>query len=598
MKRFLYFLLLTMAYDATSLARADEYGREEAEPAPREIKSEAEGGRLRYPQAMVLSRDGKTLYVANRRTGSLSIVDAAARKLVGEFPLGRMLTDLAALPDGRLLAVDEQAHQLLTIETAAGNVRVIQRTDVARHPVGVAVSHDGRHGYVTSLWSRRLTILKLADKADQPHRTLHVVDLPFAPRCVLPMADREKLIVADSFGGRLGVVDPRAGELLLVRDFPGHNIRGLGVSTNRNMLLVSHQMLNELAHTVRNDVHWGLLMSNDLRWLQLDNVLSDKANLYERGHMHPLGEAGSATSDPAGLAVAPSGMVVVTLAGVGEIAIGIENDFSLQRIRVGRRPTAVVISPDSRWAYVANTFDDTISIVDLKERENVGTISLGPLRELTEVERGELLFYDARLSHDSWMSCNSCHTDGHTNGLLSDNLSDKSFGAPKRVLSLLGRAGTEPFAWNGSSADYGEQIRKSISLTMQGDETPADRNVEALAAFLATLEPPPSIDDARGTRDEKAVRRGQAVFKAQNCNRCHQAPNYTSPELYDVGLTDKEGNKEFNPPTLRGVGQRGPYFHDASAASLRDVFEIHGHQLQSDLSDRQLSDLLAFLRSL
>jgi DNA-binding beta-propeller fold protein YncE len=598
MNRFLFVLTMFLAAAWTSAARSDEYGREDKAPPPREVKSEEEGGRLRYPQSLVLSQDGKRLYVANRRSGSLSVINVAERKLVGETRLGEMLSDLAALPDGRLLAVDEQAHQLLTIEVEGDKPRVVRRTAVAKYPVGVAVSQDGRRCYVTSLWSRRLTILQPAGQADQPDHVLHVLDLPFAPRCVLPLEDRRKLIVADGFGGRLGVVDPALGKLLLVHDFPGHNIRGLGVSTNRRMLLVSHQMLNELAHTVRNDVHWGLLMSNDLRWLQLDNVLTAGANLYERGHMHPLGEAGSATGDPAGLAVAPDGMVVVALAGVGEVAIGVENDFSLQRIGVGRRPTAVVISGDSRFAYVANTFDDTISIVDLKEREAVGTISLGPLRELTKVERGEQLFYNARLSHDSWMSCNSCHTDGHTNGLLSDNLSDKSFGAPKRVLSLLGRAGTEPFAWNGSSASYSEQIRKSISLTMQGDETPPDRDVEALAAFLATLQPPPSIDDARGTRDDKAVARGQAVFKSQKCNRCHQQPSYTSPGLYDVGLIDKQGNRTFNPPTLRGVGQRGPYFHDAGAAALRDVFEIHGHQLQDDLTEEQLEDLLAFLRSL
>ena len=54
----------------------------------------------------------------------------------------------------------------------------------------------------------------------------------------------------------------------------------------------------------------------------------------------------------------------------------------------------------------------------------------------------------------------------------------------------------------------------------------------------------------------------------------------------------------FNPPTLLGVGQRGPYFHDNRAASLEQVFLKHKHQLETDLSSGQLKDLLAFLRSL
>ena len=53
------------------------------------------------------------------------------------------------------------------------------------------------------------------------------------------------------------------------------------------------------------------------------------------------------------------------------------------------------------------------------------------------------------------MSCHSCHPDGHTNGLLNDNLGDGNFGAPKRVLSLLGVGQTGPWAWNGGVADLG-----------------------------------------------------------------------------------------------------------------------------------------------
>ena len=121
-------------------------------------------------------------------------------------------------------------------------------------------------------------------------------------------------------------------------------------------------------------------------------------------------------------------MVVVTLGGVGEIAFGKYEDFSLQRVRVGRRPVDAAIDDKSNVAYVANMFSESISVVDLETRHVRKTISLGPTRYLTLAEKGELLFHDGRLSHDSWMSCNSCHTNGHTNGMLNDNFSDGSFG--------------------------------------------------------------------------------------------------------------------------------------------------------------------------
>jgi YVTN family beta-propeller protein len=314
--------------------------------------------------------------------------------------------------------------------------------------------------------------------------------------------------------------------------------------------------------------------------------------------MHPLGHAGSATGDPSGLAVAADGTVLVSLGGVNEVALGREQDFTLLRLPVGRRPTAIVVRQDSRRAFVANTFGDSVSVIDLAAREVTQEIALGGVPPLSMAERGELLFYDAGLSHDRWMSCHSCHTDGHANGSLSDNLSDRSFGAPKRILSLLGVGQTPPFAWNAGAPTLAHQIRKSIELTMQSDVEARAEDVAALAAFLETLQPPPSLDRARGTLDPAAVARGQAVFARRACGDCHTPPTYTSDGLRDVGLQDALGNGTFNPPSLRGVSQRGPYFHDNRAPTLDDVFRRFAHPFGEAYGEQELQDLLALLRSL
>ncbi|MEO8493714.1 MAG: cytochrome c peroxidase, partial [Planctomycetota bacterium] len=554
---------------------------------------------LRQPVGLVLSHDGQTLYAANRLTGTISSVDVVKRAVVGEVTLASQLSDLKSIAGTPyLLATDEAQHELLLLKTDGPRIDVQQRVPVSPYPVTVVVSADGQRCVVASLWSRRLTFVDLPSGDDGEARVTDSLDMPFAPRTQLLVKDDTQLIVADSFGARLAIVDMTDHTVVHVREFPGHNIRGMAVSPNGEMLIVAHQMLNELAHTVQNDVHWGLLMSNDLRWLKLDAVLTPGSDLYEGAHMHPLGEAGSATGDPAGLTLTAKGAVVVSLGGVGEIAIGKEDDFSLYRIHMGQRPTAVAADREARYLYVADTFDDNIAVIDIEEREAIASISLGEQPELSLVQQGERLFYNAHLSHDSWMSCHSCHTDGHTNGLLNDNFSDASFGAPKRVLSLLGSAHTEPFAWAGSAATLKAQIHKSLTHTMQGDEPPTEEQLSALAAFVETLAPPPSIDEARGTQDRAAIDRGRELFGNLQCTNCHKPPVYTTPDTYDVGIDDKQGNREFNPPTLLGVGQRGPYFHDNRAATLEEVFSKHKHQLDRDLSAAELKDLLAFLRSL
>jgi cytochrome c peroxidase len=568
-----------------------------ADAAPQDTTEAAPAdppGRLRRPLALALDPDQKFLYVANR-CGSLSVIDLTHRCLLGETDIGRRLSSLVHVQGKQYLATDEEAHELLWLTIDAAAAEVTARIPVSPHPVSVLLDSPRKVLYVASLWTRRITRLDLPP--DGPPQVRDHLDLEIAPRCLMLTPDGRSLIVGDSFTGKLAIVDPESLSLTSVRSFPGHNIRGLSTSVNGKMLVIAHQMLNDLAHTVRNDVHWGLLMSNDLRWLQLASVLDESQELYSGSHMHPLGEPSNATADPSGLAVAANGTVVVALGGVNEIAMGKESDFSFFRVAVGKRPTAVTTTADSQWALVANTFGDSISLVNLAARVEEAEISLGPQPPLSLVDQGEVLFYSGKLSHDGWMSCHSCHTDGHSNGGLNDNFSDGSFGAPKRVLSLLGCADTEPFAWNGQQPSLPSQLQNSVEHTMQGNKPLSESHAQALVAYLTSLPTPPPVDQLRGTLDEQAVERGAAIFEREGCSRCHAPPRYTSAQAYDVGLEDERGNRHFNPPSLRGLSQRGPYLHDNRAARLHDVLRL-GHPAGKGLPDDDLAHLVAFLRSL
>jgi DNA-binding beta-propeller fold protein YncE/mono/diheme cytochrome c family protein len=551
---------------------------------------------LRRPVALAPSADGGWLYVANRDSGSLSIIDLGLSRVAAEHKIGRRLSDIATVPGtGQLLATDESAHDVVLIEIDGEKAAVKQRLAISPYPVSICLAPDGKSATIASLWSRRLTFVVIENGN---LRTSRAIDLPFAPRSQLVLTGRNRLLVADAFGGKLALVDPQNGDLTALRDIPGHNVRGLGVSPSGEMLVIAHQMLNDLAHSVRNDIHWGLLMSNDLRWLKLDSVLNGGEHLYHGGHMHPLGESGRGAGDPGSLDVASDGTVVVALSGVNEVAFGKEGDFSMQRLSVGRRPTAVKFSTDVATAYIANTLDDSISVLDLRRREITSTISLGPSPDLNMAQRGELLFYDARLSHDGWMSCHSCHTDGHSNGQLNDNFSDRSFGSAKRVLSLLGVKDTLPLAWSGQVKTLEEQIQKSVTGTMQREDALASEDVAALAAYVKTLELPPPLDELRGTRDRLAVERGRLVFDRENCAACHKPPTFTSADVYDVGLHDAHGLKAFNPPSLRGASHRPTFLHDGRLNTLIDVFQQFRHPSDSLYSLEDIRDLAAFIGSL
>jgi YVTN family beta-propeller protein len=286
------------------------------------------------------------------------------------------------------------------------------------------------------------------------------------------------------------------------------------------------------------------------------------------------------------------------VSGVDGVVLVESTGIVYARIDVGRRPTALLASPSGQTLVALNTLSDSLSLIDPAQRRVTATISLGESPQLSAAERGERLFYSAKLSYEGWMSCHSCHTRGHTNGQLADNLSDGDYGTPKRVLTLLGTRDTDRWAWNGGVQNLHDQVRNSINITQHGQAT-ADE-VFDLTAFLHTLEPPPppqpKIADAR---DEAQLARGEQFFTALRCGRCHVPPlTYTSQEAYDVDLADERGRTKFNPPSLRGVGQGTSFLHDGRAASLEDVFDLHGHQLDDALTAEELTALVRFLRSL
>jgi cytochrome c peroxidase len=150
-----------------------------------------------------------------------------------------------------------------------------------------------------------------------------------------------------------------------------------------------------------------------------------------------------------------------------------------------------------------------------------------------------------------------------------------------------------------------DQVRKSVELTMRGPQLD-DRKIEDLTAFLRTLPQPPSLMTARyGDRlatqaPELAasIERGRAIFNEKLCSTCHTPGVYTSSATYDVDLPDERGQREFNPPSLRGVSQRNRLFHDNRSNGLTEVFAKYRHGLDGQLTVRQIEDLVAFLRSL
>lgn len=562
----------------------------------------------RVPVDLVCCND--LLFVANSRSGTVSRIDPSTAEVTGEWKVADSLSGIATCRSD-LLLLDNQMHQLIRIAVHPESLEVIQSIELPQYPVDLAASADESTVAVTSLWSRKLTLLN-ADSDGL--RIRNIIDLPIAPRRLLFLPDGQ-LVVADSFGGHLAIVNPATGEILNEHDVYGHNIRGLGLNEKDGKLLVACQTLDPATFTTYERVFWGVLMQNGLHSLPLDQLLHPSGEAgdsepeeakydgssYASQQRYPLGTPSIGSGDPGAMVVTNSDTTLLLISGVNRVAFRTASHLPFERLKTGRRPEAICLDSVQRRAFVANRFDDSVTVISLtgETPEIECTVSLGEIRELSPAEQGEQTFYDASVSLDGWFSCHSCHTDGHTNGQRADTFGDEDRGAPKKVLSLLGTGTSEPWGWNGNKIQLEEQIRTSLIISMQ-TQIPSDRlPVEPLAAYLRSLQPAPSLLQARRlSLSEEVLNSARKEFESVGCRSCHSGEALTSVETFDVGIHDEMGEKMFNPPSLRGVSQRAPYFHDGRATTLADVLKSSHHDPERPLSAGQIQQLTMLLESL
>jgi mono/diheme cytochrome c family protein len=130
--------------------------------------------------------------------------------------------------------------------------------------------------------------------------------------------------------------------------------------------------------------------------------------------------------------------------------------------------------------------------------------------------------------------------------------------------------------------------------------------LEALRDYQLSLSAP---EPPAGSFDAAAAERGQTVFSgAGKCASCHTGTTFTdvnSGTLHapaetgmDPAYAARTTQKAYRTTPLRALWQHAPYFHDGSAASLRDVVDHYDQVLNLALTEEQKADLAEYLKSL
>jgi YVTN family beta-propeller protein len=576
--------------------------------------------RHRSPIALALAADGTRLLTANQTSGTLSLIDPIAGAVLAEVETGDKPTGVAISGDGRLAVVSHwYGYDVVLVEVNSRELKVLGRVEVGPEPRGVALARDGKTAFVAVGVTNEVVRID----TDARRITGRLV-VGREPRGLALSADGSRLVVGNARGKSLSVIDVPKWKVESTLPIEGDNLRQIALTPDGQSAFVAN-MRNRGFATTQNNIDQGWVLGQRVTRVRLDG-----GEPYETLSLDPRGKA---VADVHGIALVDGGQLIAVGAGgtheVLLIRAGTDVPWRsngsrdliqqellrapgrFRRVAVGGRPTELALAPDEKTLYVANFLADAVQVIDVESAELKRTIALGGPHEPSLARRGETLFHDATRSFNQWYSCNTCHSDGHTNGLDFDTLNDgwqdlstAHLRSRKKVPTLRGVTRTGPWTWHGWQSSLDDAMVESFTKSMQGPK-PSVEDVQAIVAYLGTLEYPRNpYRQPDGSLTPAAVR-GEELYRSARaaCNTCHGGPELTDGKVHLVGLEERgDVYKGYNPPSLRGLYDKDPYLHDGRAKTLRDAL-TDGHAPdvvtgQAGLSDAELDDLIAYLKSL
>ncbi len=181
---------------------------------------------------------------------------------------------------------------------------------------------------------------------------------------------------------------------------------------------------------------------------------------------HPA--AGDQLATPYGIAISDDDSTLVVTAAASSRVFSVNATTGEVRdiLDVGAIPRGVALRSGAgdapETAYVLNTLDNSVSVVDVSDPDNLAitdTIPVGNDPTPDAVRLGRIAFNDANASDTGTFACASCHPDGNTDQLLWRIGGACFFGActgddePRSTMPIRGLKNTIPLHWDGVLGD-------------------------------------------------------------------------------------------------------------------------------------------------
>ena len=176
----------------------------------------------RRPRGIIMSPDGKELYVCASDDDIIQVYDPKTMQMIRTLPSGPDPETFALSPDGKTLYVSNEDDNQVTVIDIPAN-KATAEIPVGVEPEGEGISPDGKTLVNTSETTNMASFIDTASA-----KIVANVLVDSRPRIAVFNGDGSKLWVSSEVGGKVNVIDTKTHQILKKITFavPGHRRRG------------------------------------------------------------------------------------------------------------------------------------------------------------------------------------------------------------------------------------------------------------------------------------------------------------------------------------------------------------------------------------
>lgn len=593
---------------------------------------------------IICDEANRRVFAVNPDNDTVTAIDADTLAKLWEMPVGARPRGVAQAADGSLWVTCQDDDRIDILDDLTGQTLHTIRLRHGAGPHHILFNPDQTAVYCTMEGSGHLVKINPASPGK-------VVTLPLGPkpRAMAISGDGARLwvtrFISPADHGQVWEIDTATFTLsgtisLAVDTHPDTSENGRGVPNYLAGIGVSPLGDRAWVASKKDNTQRGEF--RDSLPLTPENTVRAIASVIDLNtHQEIIGQRFDFdnTSQMTAVTFSPLGdYLFVTSQGNNEIeVIDAFTHEHVQRITVGRAPQGICFDLKSRRLFTKDFMSRTITAVDIKDfletgNESfpiAGTIDTAANEKLSaQVLEGKQIFYNAvdpRMSLDSYISCAVCHDDGGQDGRVWD-FTDRGEGV-RNTITLRAQGGMRngPVHWTGNfdeiqdfENDIVNRFGGSGFIELGDPHPPLDpllnegrsSELDALAEFVTSL-----TDTRRspyrkpnGKMTASAIA-GRSVFRKAKCANCHSGSTFTDSQIdvrHKVGTATKASGQRlgdrldgFDTPTLLGLWETAPYFHDGSAKTLLDVINHPKHsRAVAGFSNKRKRQLVSFLLQL